>query len=183
MVCQGKVFPEYAFKNYGQHFTLEQGEQFRNAFFNTYPKLLDYYKLQEATCRDPQVLGTTTLFGRFRYIPDLISSNFKLRSSAVKQCINTPTQSAGSDILVSGMIEIQNTFKNDEVRVVGTVHDSILLEIKADNLEQERYKKITYILEHPSLLREFNITLKVPLKIDGESCGNEETDTGWGMGH
>lgn len=176
-----KTFPEYAFKNYGQHYTLEQGEQFRNAFFNTYPKLLEYYKTQENKCIENG--GAWSLFGRFRSLPDLYSINWSIKHSAIKQAINTPTQSTGSDILVSGMIEIINTFSPSEVKVVGTVHDSILLEIRADNKEQERYKQVISILENPKLLKTFDIKLKVPLKVDGSSCGNEKIGTGWGVGH
>lgn len=180
---QASSFPAYAYANYGLHFTEEQGKIFRDAFFKAYPKLLDYYRIQENTCKDPEVGGAYTMFGRFRALPELFSNSWGLKQSAVRQCINTPTQSAGSDILLSGMLEIQQTFPEDEVRVVGTVHDSILLEVKADDKEKERYNKIEYILEHPQLLKEFDVTLRVPLKIDGESCGNITTGTGWGAGH
>ena len=180
---QSDSLPDYAYANYGLEFTKEQSKVFRDAFFKAYPGLQRYYKLQENTCKDPTVGGASTIFGRFRYLPELFSNDWGTRQYGVRCCINTPTQSAGSDILISGMIEIQNTFKGEGVKIVGTVHDSILLEIKNDEHLQERYNKVKYILEHPSLLKEFGITLKVPLKIDGESCGNVTTGTGWGCGH
>ena len=180
---QSDSLPDYAYSNYGLEFTKEQSKTFRDAFFRAYPNLQRYYKLQEATCKDPTVGGASTIFGRFRYLPELFSNDWGTRQYGVRCCINTPTQSAGSDILISGMIEIQHTFNNEGVKIVGTVHDSILLEIKNDEHLQERYEKVKYILEHPSLLKEFGIELKVPLKIDGESCGNVTTGTGWGAGH
>lgn len=180
---QASSFPEYAFSNYGLKFTSEQGKLFRDGFFKAYPDLLTYYKIQENTCKDPLVGGATTLFGRFRPLPDLFSNNWGTRQYGVRCAINTPTQSAGSDILICGMIEVHQKLKHKGVKIVGTVHDSILLEVKQDGHENEIYEEIKNILEHPSLLKEFDIELKVPLKIDGEFCGNEETDTGWGMGH
>lgn len=180
---QADSLPDYAYSNYGLEFTKEQSKLFRDAFFKAYPNLLKYYKIQEATCKDPTVGGASTMFGRFRPLPELFDGDWGTRQRGVRCCINTPTQSAGSDILISGMIEIQETFKGEGVKIVGTVHDSILLEIKNDEHLQERYKKVVDILEHPKLLKEFGIELKVPLKIDGDSCGNVTTGTGWGCGH
>jgi DNA polymerase-1 len=180
---QADSFPEYAYSNYGQEVTKEQGKIFRDSFFRAYPDLLTYYKMQENTCKDPTVGGASTMFGRFRALPELFSKDWGTRQYGVRCCINTPTQSAGSDILICGMIEIQEKLSHKGVKIVGTVHDSILLEVVQDGTEKEVYEEIKYILEHPSLLKEFDIELKVPLKIDGEFCGNETTDTGWGAGH
>jgi DNA polymerase-1 len=180
---QADSFPDYAYSNYGLKFTKEQGKLFRDGFFKAYPDLMAYYKLQENTCKDPMVGGATTIFGRFRPLPDLFSNNWGTRQYGVRCAINTPTQSAGSDILICGAMEVHEKLKDKGVKVVGTVHDSLLLEVRQDGTEEEIYKEIKEILEHPSLFKEFNIELKVPLKIDGEFCGNEETGTGWGMGH
>ena len=180
---QASSFPDYAYNNYGLKFTKEQGKIFRDGFFKAYPDLDTYYRIQKNTCKDPEVGGASTMFGRFRPLPDLFSSNWGTKSYGERCAINTPTQSAGSDILICGMIEVHQKLRHKGVKLVGTVHDSILIEILQDGHEQERYEEIKQILENPELFKEFEIELKVPLKIDGEFCGNETTDTGWGSGH
>lgn len=180
---QADTFPEYAYSNYGQKVTREEAKLFRDSFFRSYSDLQTYYKLQENTCKDPLVGGASTMFGRFRALPDLFSNNWGTRQYGVRCAINTPTQSAGSDILICGMIEIYEKLSHKGVKIVGTVHDSILLEVPQNGKEKELYEEIKHILENPELFKEFGISLKVPLKIDGEFCGNEETNTGWGMGH
>lgn len=176
-------YPDYAYSNYGQEVTKEQGKLFRDSFFKTYPDLQLYYAIQENTCKDPTVGGAMTLFGRFRPLPELFSSDWGTRQYGVRCSINTPTQSAGSDILISGMIEVFEKMTPKGVKIVGTVHDSILLEIPKDGKEEETFAEIRYILEHPELLKEFDIELKVPLKIEGDFCGNVDSNTGWGMPH
>ena len=158
-----KSFPPYAEDNYDQVFTLEEATEFRNRFFSSYPKLLTWYELQKQECLNNG--GVSTLFGRFRKIPDIYSSSWKLKSSAERISINTPVQSSASDILISGLIEIVLTMP--EVFVVGTVHDSILVEVPIERSEECK-KRIVEIMKNPKLLSTFGVKLLVPLDVDAE---------------
>lgn len=160
---QAKKFPIYAEDNYDVNYTIDEAVAYRDRFFNTYPKLLYWYELQKEECR--MYGGVTTLFGRFRRIPEIYSSNFWEVLSAERISINTPVQSTASDILLSGMIEIVNELK--ECYVVGTVHDSILIEVPEDKADYY-VNRIKEIMTEPKLLKEFEIELMLPLKVDAE---------------
>jgi DNA polymerase-1 len=160
---QAKKFPIYAEDNYDVNYTIDEAVAYRDRFFNTYPNLLHWYELQKEECR--MYGGVSTLFGRFRRIPEIYSKNFWDSLSAERISINTPVQSTASDILLSGMIEIVTELK--ECYVVGTVHDSILIEVP-ENKTEYYVKRIKDIMTEPKLLKEFEIKLMLPLKVDAE---------------
>ena len=66
-------------------------------------------------------------------------------------------------MLLSSMIEIENTLP--EVRIVCTVHDSILIEVPEDKVDYYK-EKVGNIMRHPSLMDFFGVKLSVPLDID-----------------
>lgn len=156
-----KKFVEYAHDSYGVDFTQDEAEEYRNRFFNHYPGLMLWYEQQKCECKTYG--GVFTKFGRFRRLPDIYSDDPFLRSSAERRSVNTPVQSTASDILLCGLIEIVNTCP--EVYVCGTVHDSILMEVPNEKAE-ECQAKVKHIMEHPQLLKIFDIELKVPLNVD-----------------
>ena len=156
-----KGFVNYAKTGYGVHVTDKEATEMRARYFNTYRDLEPWYAKQKRLC--VQDGGVYTLFGRFRALPEIYSDNWSEKGSAERCCINTPVQSSGSDILLSAMIEIDQTLP--ECEIVCTVHDSILVEVPENKVDE--YKaKIGKIMRHPALLDYFGVQLKVPLDID-----------------
>lgn len=156
-----KKFVDYAKTSYGVYVTEAEATEIRNRYFAMYKDLNKWYANQKRLCvRDG---GVYTLFGRFRALPEIYSDNYKDKGSAERCSINTPVQSSASDILLSSMIEIDQTLP--ECWVVGTVHDSVLIEVPANKVEE--YKtRIHHIMTHPQLLNYFGIKLSVPLEVD-----------------
>ena len=72
------------------------------------------------------------------------------------------------------MVEIYDKTSWEDVRMVGTVHDAILFNIR-NNILYEKVKEVKNIMEHPRLLDKFNINLDIPLIADVE-IGD------WGIG-
>lgn len=156
-----KSFVGYAKVSYGVHVSEQEAVEVRSRFFNTYSDLEPWHAHQKMLCK--QDGGVYTLFGRFRALEGIYSSEWSDKGSAERCAINTPVQSSGSDILLSSMIEIERTLP--EVNIVCTVHDSILLEVPEDKIEYYK-EQIGRIMKHPSLLDVFGIQLSVPLDID-----------------
>ncbi|OGH77728.1 MAG: DNA polymerase I [Candidatus Magasanikbacteria bacterium RIFCSPLOWO2_12_FULL_47_9b] len=75
-----------------------------------------------------------TLFGRRRYIPELASSNFQLRSAGERMAVNMPVQGTAADVIKLAMIaldeEIQKKYSNNDVKLILQVHDELVLEVK-----------------------------------------------------
>lgn len=156
-----KKFVDYAKTSYNTIFTQQEATEIRARFFQTYRELEPWYAQQKRLCGLDG--GVYTLFGRFRALPEIYSSDWAEKGSAERCSINTPVQSSGSDMLLSSMIEIENTLP--EVRIVCTVHDSILIEVPENKVDEYK-EKIGKIMRHPSLMDFFGVKLSVPLDID-----------------
>lgn len=91
---------------------------------------------------------TFTLFGRRRWLPQIKSQVWKEKSSALRMAINTPIQSAASDIMILGISNIRKRLDMTRARIVATVHDSVLVEVRNDYLD-EALPIIKDCLEHP----------------------------------
>ncbi len=158
-----KKFVDYAYNSYNTVFTLREAELFREAFFNKYARLLPWHKEMEYKCE--MLGGVANLFGRFRKLPNIYSQDRYERLSAVRRAINTPVQGTGSDLLISAATKLNHDLKKEGFKIVGTVHDSILGEFRAEDKDWiVDYIKKTML--HPPILDDFGVTLEVPLDVD-----------------
>lgn len=158
-----KTFVGYAYDSYGVVFSQAEAENFRELFFAKYSRLLPWHHEQELLCE--AMGGVTNKFGRFRKLPNIYSTEKYLRSSAVRRAINTPVQGTGSDLLISSATEINKRFKSYGLKIVGTVHDSILGEFCEEDKDWI-VDEIKKIMLHPPVLDIFEVELKVNLDVD-----------------
>ncbi len=73
---------------------------------------------------------TATLYGRRRYIPELSSSNFNVRSGAERIALNTPIQGTAADIIKLAMIRVEDALAREfpEAQLLLQVHDELIVE-------------------------------------------------------
>ena len=120
--------------------------------------------LQEVTERG----YSTTLFGRKRPIPELLSDNKNTRSLGERLAINTPIQGSAADIIKVAMINIARRMKAERLTslMVLQVHDELVFEAREGELE---VMKALVIEEMEGVIK-----LSVPIKVDlgvGKSWG------------
>lgn len=80
-----------------------------------------------------------TIFGRRRYIPEINSKNFNIRSGAQRIALNTPIQGSSADIIKIAMINIYEKLKELDAKIILQVHDELIIECAeniADNVSQ-----------------------------------------------
>ena len=101
-----------------------------------------------------------TLLHRRRYLPDINSSNFNLRSFAERTAMNTPIQGTAADIIKLAMVKLAEELKmrNLESRMLLQVHDELIFEVPPHELAEMQVLV-------PSVM-ETCIKLEVPLKVD-----------------
>jgi len=78
---------------------------------------------------------------------------------------NTPVQGFASDLKLMSMIEVDEKLEEqfaDTAFLFGEVHDSILLEVRNDVLEDVT-KMVLKVMSHPSILDELGIEIGVPI--------------------
>ena len=102
----------------------------------------------------------TTILNRRRYLPDITSSNFNLRSFAERTAMNTPIQGSAADIIKKAMIDMNTRLEQEglQAKLLLQVHDELIFEAPKEEIE---------ILERivPEVM-ENAIELIVPLKVD-----------------
>lgn len=81
-----------------------------------------------------------TIFSRRRYLPEIHSTNFVLRSFGERVARNMPIQGAAADIIKIAMINVFEKLKNEKSKLILQVHDELIIEAKLS--EAERVKKM-----------------------------------------
>lgn len=103
-----------------------------------------------------------TVFGRRRYVKEIQSKNFQLRSAGERAAINMPIQGLAADIMKLAMIaadhHIDTNYDYDGVNAILQIHDEIIFEVRED-LVNDFSSKIVNIMENVCMLA-------VPLKVD-----------------
>ncbi len=147
----------------------EQGQHFIDLYFERYPKIQDYVKDTIQSCRD---LGyVQTALGRRRYLPNIRTRNFHMRSAAERAAINMPIQGTAADIIKIAMIRIMDRMINLKMRskMILQVHDELIFEVPNDELDQMSAIVVELM---PSSLN-LNVPLVVELK-SGPTWGDME---------
>jgi len=92
----------------------------------------------------------STLLGRRRYLPDINSSNFGIKSGAERQAFNTRIQGSAADIIKLAMIRAQDMIPK-EAKLLLTVHDE-LVTLTPDNKAEDTAEAIRSAMEGIQLL-------------------------------
>jgi len=94
------------------------------------------------------------------YLPDINARNAQMRNYAERTAINAPMQGTAADIIKRAMISMDDWLRADKIdaRIIMQVHDELVLEVKAGELETTG--------DHLRKLMIDSADLKVPLEVD-----------------
>ena len=115
--------------------TKKEADTYINSYFNHYSNIKEYL---ENTIKEAKEKGyVETIFNRRRYLPELKSSNFNLRSFGERVARNMPIQGTAADIIKIAMINISKKIKelNLKSKIILQVHDEIILEAPKNEAE------------------------------------------------
>ncbi|MFE4350787.1 DNA polymerase I [Peribacillus butanolivorans] len=138
--------------------TRKEAGEFIEKYLRSFPGVQEY--MEESIHEARQKGYSTTLLQRRRYIPEITSRNFNIRSFAERTAMNTPIQGSAADIIKLAMINMNKRLKKEglKTRMLLQVHDELIFETPPEELEI--LKKIV-----PEEM-ENAIELNVPLKVD-----------------
>ncbi|WP_107839794.1 DNA polymerase I [Metasolibacillus meyeri] len=152
----------YGISDYGLSQNLDiprkKAAEFIASYLQSFPGVQGY---MENIVADAKREGfVTTILNRRRYLPEINSSNFNLRSFAERTAMNAPIQGSAADIIKKAMIDMDARLQKEglQAKLLLQVHDELIFEAPVEEIE---------ILERivPEVM-ESAIELTVPLKVD-----------------
>lgn len=107
-----------------------------DAYYTTYPKLKAFMSAQVDFARENGYVQT--VLGRRRYLKDINSPNFMVKSGAERNAVNAPIQGSAADIIKIAMINIHKklTTENWKSKMLLQVHDELVFDVHHSELER-----------------------------------------------
>jgi uracil-DNA glycosylase family 4 len=169
-----RTFQKYALMQYEVSFTIQECQESRDQFFADHAGLPAFYAKQEAECLKFGYVESPT--GRRRHLPNITLNPESSRDArnryyeAVRYAINTPVQGFASDWKLMSMIEVDELLAGFKGKafLFGEIHDSILLEVRNDALE-EVAALVLEVMAHPRILDKLGIEITLPVTADAKA--------------
>ena len=159
----------YGISDYGLSQNLnisrKRAKEFIDRYLEEFQGVKDFMESVVKEAREKDYVET--LFHRRRYLPDIHSSNFNLRSFAERTAMNSPIQGSAADILKMAMIELDREMRERQFKanLLLQVHDELIFEVPQEELESLQ-SLVEEVMENA-------VSLKVPLRADsnvGDNC-------------
>lgn len=138
----------------------KDARQFIEKYYEMYPKVKEYMDNIKIDAYDKGYVKT--LYNRIRYIDELKSPVYMVRSGGERIALNTPIQGTGADIMKIAMIKLYDELKRSgkKSKIILQVHDEVILNVVDEELEEVK-EIVRKSMENAA-------DLKVPLKVGME---------------
>jgi len=136
----------------------KDAQAFIDAYFSRFARVAEY--IEEIKASTKETGYAETLLGRRRYIPEIKSSNFQVRSAAERVAVNMPVQGTAADVMKKAMLQIDEGLRGRELatRMILQVHDELIFE-----LPRQEASEVAGLLQD---VMPRAIEMVVPLKIE-----------------
>jgi len=138
-----------------------EAKAYMDAYYERYSGVKNY--MTEIVEKAKEKGYVETLYGRRRYIPELKSSNYNMRSFGERVALNMPIQGTAADIIKLAMVNVNDRIGKEglQARLILQVHDELIVECP-----EEEEAEVTRILQEEM---ENVVHLSVPLIVDAKS--------------
>lgn len=140
--------------------SLDEAVKFRKAHRKMLPKLYRWTDSVIVDCRRRRPPHVTTLLGRKRRLPTILSQSWGLRSEAERQAVNTVVQGSAADIIKLAMVRL-HSYCDDEMQLSLSVHDELVLICPEDRVDEGQE-----VMREAMLGDGIQRLLSVPMNID-----------------
>jgi len=129
-----------------------------DGYFENYPGVREYMNKSISMAREQGFVET--MFGRRRYLPDILSRNSVVRGNAERNAINSPIQGSAADIIKIAMIRIQEFLDKEQFHssMILQVHDELNFDVIPEELDRLK----TMVVKE----MENATSLQVPITVD-----------------
>jgi DNA polymerase-1 len=138
--------------------TKKEAGKYIDEYLEKYPQVKEYMTNIKKEAKEKGFV--TTIFNRRRYIPEIKSKNFNIRSFGERVALNTPIQGSAADIIKIAMVNVYRELnkRNLKSRLILQVHDELIVEVHKDEIDQVK-KIVEESMKNAASLR-------VPLDIE-----------------
>ncbi|SBW03701.1 DNA polymerase [uncultured delta proteobacterium] len=142
--------------------SVKEAKAFIEKYFERLGALRVFYDAVEKGARERGYV--TTMAGRRRYIPDIMSENNQLRSQARRQAINARVQGSAADVIKIAMLAIANDAELAalDARLLLQIHDELIMEVPEANA-QKAGERMALLMAKAAPAGE---NMQVPLAVD-----------------
>jgi DNA polymerase-1 len=140
------------------HISRTDAKQLIEGYFNTYPRVREY--MDECIRMAREKGYVETMYGRRRFLPDILSRNSVVRGNAERNAINSPIQGSAADIIKIAMVRIQEALEREKLKssMILQVHDELNFDVLPGEIDRVK-NLVKAEMENASIL-------KVPLTVD-----------------
>ncbi len=116
--------------------TRKEARKYIDEYLGEYPKVKQY--MHDIVVQGKEMGFVSTIYNRRRYLPELKSSNFNIRSFGERIAMNTPIQGSAADIIKIAMVKVYKALKDRNLRsrLILQVHDELIIETHKDELKE-----------------------------------------------
>ncbi|MBV8345924.1 MAG: DNA polymerase I [Candidatus Eremiobacteraeota bacterium] len=137
-----------------------EAKEITTAYFARFPDVRAYI---ERTIEEGRRTGyVSTILGRRRYMPGLISGNYMLRAAAEREATNAPLQGSAADLMKLAMVRIDRALREaglDAVMLL-QIHDELIFEVRKEDLKRAS----ALVRDHMEHAAALSVPLEVTLK-------------------
>ena len=134
----------YGISGFGLASNLEipryKAQEYIDRYFETYPKVKEYMDKNVKFAKENGYV--LTMLNRRRYIPEISSSNYQLRSFGERAAMNMPLQGSAADLIKLAMIGVYNRLNKEglKAKLILQIHDELIIDCPKE--EKETVKRI-----------------------------------------
>ncbi|MEG1880016.1 MAG: DNA polymerase I [Oscillospiraceae bacterium] len=116
----------------------KEADEYIKGYLNNYPSVESYMKTTIEKAKENGYVST--MFGRRRYMPELIATNKNTQAFGERVAMNAPIQGSAADIIKIAMVNVHKRLKLEglESKLILQVHDELIIEAKKDELDRVR---------------------------------------------
>lgn len=135
-----------------------KAREYIKKYFETYSKVKEFMDSSVEIAKEKGYI--TTLFNRRRYIDELKSSNYMIRTQGERIAKNMPLQGTSADMIKIAMLNVFNRMKKNNMKskMILQIHDELIIDALKDEVED-----VKQILQEEM---ENVIKLNVPLSVN-----------------
>ena len=140
-----------------------EAKKYINGYFEKYPGVKAYMDSAVAYAKENGY--AVSLLGRRRYLPELTSAKFPIRSFGERVAMNMPIQGTAADIMKIAMIKVYREIKSRglKAKLILQVHDELLIDSPIEE-KDEIVKLLRECMENA-----FQMEVPLPVSV---SCGS-----------